>query len=146
MTPGTGRGEDHAMKFWKGIESLFFTMDNNKIDPVTQEIQKLLSYRNESGWAVLSKGSAVVTAGHVSAMLTVISEFEKWKKNIKEKSFESAFKEHYTATFKNGHKYCCRLDVRKVAGKTPESMNCPECTCLMETYISYKCCHGSQEH
>ena len=135
-------GEDHGIlgRFWSGIESLFFTKSHKEVDPVTQEIQKLLAYKNESGWAVLSKGSAVVTAGHGLAMLKVIEEFEQWKEVIKVKGFEVAFKEYHTKVT-HSIRHCCRLDVPTVAGKVPDSMKCPECPRVMETYISYKCCH-----
>ncbi|XP_062108826.1 protein SIEVE ELEMENT OCCLUSION B-like [Humulus lupulus] len=135
-------GEDHGIlsRFWTGIESLFFTKDHKEVDPVTQEIQKLLSYKNESGWAVLSKGSAVVTTGHGSAILKVIEDFEQWKEVIKVKGFEVAFKEFHTKVT-HTIRHCCRLDVPTLGGKAPDRMKCPECTRTMETYISYKCCH-----
>ncbi|XP_030501215.2 protein SIEVE ELEMENT OCCLUSION B [Cannabis sativa] len=136
--------EDHGNilgRFWGGIESLFFTKDHNKdVDPVTQEIQKLLSYKNESAWAILSKGSAVVTSGHGSTILKVVEEFEQWKEVIKVKGFEVGFKEVHTKVTQT-IRHCIRLDVPTVAGKAPDCMKCPECLRAMETYISYKCCH-----
>ncbi|PON78093.1 Sieve element occlusion [Trema orientale] len=136
-------GEDHGIlgRFWSGIESLFFTKSHKDVDPVTQEIHKLLSYKNESGWAVLSKGSAVVTAGHGSAILKVVDDFEQWKEVIKVKGFEVAFKEYYQTKVIYTIRHCCRVDVPTVAGKAPETLKCPECPRTMETYISYKCCH-----
>ena len=135
-------GEDHGIlaRFWSGIESLFFTKSHKEVDPVTQEIQKLLAYKNESGWAVLSKGSVVVTAGHGSAIMKVVDDFEQWKEVIKVKGFEVAFKEHHTIVT-HSVRHCCRLDIPTVVGKAPECMKCPECPRTMETYISYKCCH-----
>lgn len=48
--------EDKSLKsrFWSGIEILFVTKANRKVDEVTQEVQKMLSYKNETGWALLS--------------------------------------------------------------------------------------------
>lgn len=135
-------GEDHGVigRFWSSIESLFFTKDHKQVDPVTQEIQKLLSYKNESGWAVLSKGSTVVVAGHGFTILRVLEEFEKWKEFVKEKGFEFVFKEYHNKVVQSV-RHCCRLDIPSVNGKVPETMKCPECPRVMETFVSYKCCH-----
>ncbi|KAH7522201.1 hypothetical protein FEM48_Zijuj07G0113200 [Ziziphus jujuba var. spinosa] len=135
-------GEDHGIigRFWSGIESLFFTKVHKQVDPVTQEIQKLLSYKNESGWAVLSKGSTVVTAGHGLTILRVLEDFEKWKEVAREKGFEFTFKEYHNRVIQSV-RHCCRLDIPSATGKTPEIMKCPECPRTMEMFISYKCCH-----
>ncbi|KAL5542127.1 hypothetical protein UlMin_009837 [Ulmus minor] len=135
-------GEDHGLlgKFWDAVEGLFFTKAHKQVDPITQEIQKLLSYKNESGWAVLTKGSTVVTTGHGFTFLRVFEEFDKWKEVVKEKGFEFTFKEYHTKITRTV-RHCSRLDVPTVAGKIPEVMHCPECPRHMEMFISYKCCH-----
>ncbi|KAL5542130.1 hypothetical protein UlMin_009840 [Ulmus minor] len=135
-------GEDLGLlgRFWTGIESLFFTKVHKQSDEVTQEIQKLLSYKNESGWAVLTKGSTVVVSGHGSTILRVLEDFEKWKEFVKEKGFEFVFKEYHKKVIQS-IRHCTRLDVPSVAGKMPETMHCPECPRPMEMFISYKCCH-----
>ncbi|KAL6189536.1 hypothetical protein ACLB2K_040924 [Fragaria x ananassa] len=135
-------GEDLGIlgRFWSGIESLFFTNVNKQTDTVTKEVQKLLSYKNESGWAVLSKGSTVVVSGHGFTILKVLEDFERWKELIKEKGFEVSFKSYHDKVIQT-MKHCVRLDIPSVAGKVPETMKCPECPRTMETYVSYKCCH-----
>ncbi|KAF3456883.1 hypothetical protein FNV43_RR01537 [Rhamnella rubrinervis] len=137
-------GEDLGIlgRFWTGIESLFFTKfhHHHEVDTVTQEIQKLLSYKNESGWAVLTKGSTVVVSGHGFTILRVVDELEKWKDQVKEKGFENAFKEYHSKVVAVVRQ-CSRLDIPNEAGKVPETMQCPECPRVMETFISYKCCH-----
>ncbi|XP_048333005.1 protein SIEVE ELEMENT OCCLUSION B-like [Ziziphus jujuba] len=135
-------GEDHGIlgRFWNGIESLFFTKAHKQIDPVTQEIQKLLSYKNESGWALLSKGSTVVIAGHGFTILKALEEFDKWKDTVREKGFEISFREYHLKLIQSV-RHCCRLDIPSVSGKVPEKMQCPECPRTMETFISFKCCH-----
>ncbi|XP_016652802.1 PREDICTED: protein SIEVE ELEMENT OCCLUSION B-like, partial [Prunus mume] len=48
------KGEDDfgiLWRFWTGIESLFHTKIHKQADSATLDIQKLLSYKNESGWA-----------------------------------------------------------------------------------------------
>ncbi|KAF3456892.1 hypothetical protein FNV43_RR01546 [Rhamnella rubrinervis] len=135
-------GEDHGIlgKFWNGIESLFLTKVNKPVDPVTQEIQKLLSYKNESGWALLSKGSTVVIAGHGFTILRAVEEFDKWKDVVKAKGFEIALKE-YHGKLVQSVRQCSRLDIPTATGKVPDKMQCPECTRIMEAFVSYKCCH-----
>ena len=127
-------------QFWTGIESLFFTKAHKQVDPVTQEIQKLLSYQNESGCVVLSKGSTVVVAGHGLTIMKVVEEFEKWKEIVKKKGFAFVFKEYHNKAVQSA-RHCCRLDIPTVAGNVPETMKCPECPRTMEAFISYKCCH-----
>lgn len=113
---------------------------NKQTDTVTKEVQKLLSYKNESGWAVLSKGSTVVVSGHGFTILKVLEDFERWKEHVKEKGFEISFKLYHEKVIQTV-KHCCRLDIPSVAGKVPETMKCPECPRTMETFVSYKCCH-----
>ena len=135
--------DDHSIlgRFWAAIEGLFMTKAHKEdVDPVSQEIQKLLSYKNESGWFVLSKGSKVVIAGHGLTILRVFEEFDKWKAVIKEKGFEITIKEYHSKALLTVRQ-CCRLDIPIVGGRVPETMKCPECTRVMETLVSYKCCH-----
>ncbi|KAK7854706.1 protein sieve element occlusion b [Quercus suber] len=79
----SNKGEDdHSIlgHFWNRIDSFFFSKTQRKSepDPVTHEIQKLLSYKNESGWAVLSKGSRVVVSGHGTSFLKVLEHSQQW--------------------------------------------------------------------
>ncbi|CAL8989839.1 unnamed protein product [Prunus brigantina] len=135
------KGEDDfgiLWRFWTGIESLFHTKIHKQADSATLDIQKLLSYKNESGWAVLSKGSSLVVAGHGISILKVTEDFDKWKGQVREKGFEFCFTTYYA---KIGFTPCCRLDIPGSTGKVPDTMKCPDCNRSMETFISYKCCH-----
>ncbi|KAL2325100.1 hypothetical protein Fmac_024158 [Flemingia macrophylla] len=127
-------------RFWSGIESLFVTKAHNTVDAVTQEVQKMLSYKNESGWVVLCKGSSVVECGHGSTILKTVAEFEKWKEVLLKKGFETSFKEHHETIVRSTHR-CTHLEVANIAGKLPEFIKCPECGRTMEIFICYKCCH-----
>ncbi|XP_075653771.1 protein SIEVE ELEMENT OCCLUSION B-like [Castanea sativa] len=139
------KGEDEPNilgHFWNRIESFFFSKIHKKIeqDIVTQEIQKLLSYKTESGWAVLSKGSRLVVSGNGTTMLKVLEEFDKKKELVREVGFEICFKDQFEKIIQTG-RHCCRVDIPMNAGKVPEHIKCPECPRIMETYISFKCCH-----
>ncbi|KAB1219088.1 hypothetical protein CJ030_MR3G018687 [Morella rubra] len=85
-----GRTTLASWDVWNKMESFFFSKSQKKteLDGVTKEIQKLLSYKNESGWAVLSKRSRVVFTGHGTTILRVVDEFEKWKGYVSELGFD----------------------------------------------------------
>ncbi|XP_004288434.1 PREDICTED: uncharacterized protein LOC101297774 [Fragaria vesca subsp. vesca] len=139
---GSEGEDDHGIlgRFWTGIESLFLTKVHKHVDPIGQEIQKLVSYKNESGWVLLTKGSTLLVTGHGISALKVVEDFEKWREHVKEKGFEFCFKAYYGKVIQAGRP-CCRLDIPGSTGKVPESMKCPDCHRSMETFISYKCCH-----
>ncbi|GMY27253.1 protein SIEVE ELEMENT OCCLUSION B-like [Fagus crenata] len=139
------KGDDNlgiSGRFWTAIESLFISKTQRKTetDAVALEIQKLLSYRNESRWVVLSKGSSVVLIGHGTTVLKVLEEPDKWKELVREKGFEFTFKELHNKVLINFH-ICCCIDIPKSSGIIPENMKCPDCPRFMETYVSFKCCH-----
>ncbi|KAF5466032.1 hypothetical protein F2P56_015990 [Juglans regia] len=129
-------------RFWDKMESFFFSKTEKKTEPdaVTREIQKLLSYKNESGWAVLSKGSKVIFTGHGTTVMKVVDEFEKWKGYVREIAFEIIFKQNHDKVIEV-NRPCSRVDIPLGVGKVPEHMHCPHCPRVMETYISFKCCH-----
>ncbi|KAI9122844.1 hypothetical protein K1719_005733 [Acacia pycnantha] len=130
-------------RFWRGIESLFVTKAHKSAeehDDVTKEVKKMLSYKNESGWALLSKGSEVILTGHGTTILKTVAEFEKWKEFVVTKGFEWSFKEYHENAAKALHR-CTHLEVPNISGRLPERIRCPECPKTMEVYITYKCCH-----
>ena len=53
-----------------------------------QEIKKLLSYDNNGGWAVLSKGNDVVVNGHSTTMLPTLVDYDLWKEHVTVKGFD----------------------------------------------------------
>ncbi|CAL0299874.1 unnamed protein product [Lupinus luteus] len=131
-------------RFWKGVESLFFTNIGKTTNSVTQEVQKLFSYKNESGWAILTHGSTVLVAGHGTTMLKTVSEFDKWKKFVNEIEFEISFKEYYKKVFPSTHS-CTHIEIHKVTEAIPDFTECPECHRKMKVFVSYKCCHIQEE-
>ncbi|XP_061371201.1 protein SIEVE ELEMENT OCCLUSION B-like [Gastrolobium bilobum] len=135
--------EDKSLisRFWSGIESLFVTKVHKTVDAMTQEVQKMLSYKNETGWALLSKGSSVVVSGRGTTILKAVAEFDKWKEGVIKKGFEFSFKEYHERIVRTTHR-CSSLEIPNVAGKLPETIKCPECPRTMEIFISYKCCHN----
>ncbi|KAF5457319.1 hypothetical protein F2P56_021429 [Juglans regia] len=139
--------QDLAMMwfFWTRLESMLFSKiqqgkADDHVDPMMQEIKKLLSYDRDGSWAVLCKGSSVVVNGHGNSILPTLVEFDKWKENVRLQGFDVAFKNHHELL--RGETYpCCRFEFSHFAGRIPEGMKCPECHRNMEKYTTYLCCH-----
>lgn len=133
--------------FWNKVESLFlFNYEKLKRvpNPVTKEIQKLLSYKNEKAWAVLCKGSRVVLMGHWEIIDKVVDDFNKWKPSVRERGFEYSIKEHHVNINGEVPNPCCRVDISMVAGHdVPNDLTCPYCFESMETYTSFNCSHST---
>ncbi|KAI5397977.1 hypothetical protein KIW84_063694 [Lathyrus oleraceus] len=130
--------------FWKKVESLFVTKMHEKTNTVTQQVEKLLSYKNETGWAIVTKGSVVTSVGHGTTVLKTVAEFDKWKDVLINKGFEFAFREHHHKVASTVH-LCSHLEIPNVAGKIPDFIECPDCHRTMEVFISYKCCHNGDK-
>ncbi|KAG5534790.1 hypothetical protein RHGRI_022787 [Rhododendron griersonianum] len=132
--------------FWTRLESMLFSkIQLGRIDdqdPTMQEIKKLLSYDKSGGWAVLSRGSAVVVNGHGTKVTPTLLEYDLWKEYIATKGFDRSFKDHYDMLRGTEHP-CCRFEFLSMAGtgRIPDSMKCPECLRAMEKYITFCCCH-----
>ncbi|CAN1153692.1 Protein SIEVE ELEMENT OCCLUSION B [Linum perenne] len=130
--------------FWTRLESMLFSKiqlgRNDDHDPMMLEIKKLLSYDKEGGWAVLSKGSNIISNGHGNTVLTTLVEYDLWKEHIPVKGFDLAYDDHHKKV--HGVTYpCCRFEFPNTAGRIPETMKCPECHRHMEKYTTFLCCH-----
>ncbi|KAB1221409.1 hypothetical protein CJ030_MR2G013133 [Morella rubra] len=121
-----------------------WTFNNPQEDSLKLQFGRLLSYKNESGWAFLCKGSELITIGHDKTILTVMEELEKDKKIVIKTGFGTWFKERHDYVMRgdNWTRPCCRIDISRSDGKEPEHMECPYCIQRMEKYFSYKCCHN----
>ncbi|KAE8705038.1 Detected protein of unknown function [Hibiscus syriacus] len=140
--------QDQAMVwfFWARLESMLFSKIQlgraDDQDPMMLQIKKLLSYGREGGWAVLSHGSDIVVNGHSTTILPALGGYDEWKVNVTDKGFKLAFKEYHDRLHDVAHP-CCRFEFPTTT-RVPESMRCPECLRIMETYTSFVCCHDDQ--
>ena len=140
--------DDHSIlgRFWNVIDNFFFSKSHKETESdthnkVTQEIQKLLSYKTQNGWAVLCKGSKLVFSGHGTIVLKVLEQFDQWKQFVQQKiAFEICFKKRHDEILEVGHP-CRHFAVPKNDGTIPESIKCPDCHRVMEMYIEFKCYH-----
>ena len=86
-----GRGYKQQ-PFWKRTKTPKKTESNLG----NQEIQELLlSFKNESRWAVLTKWSTRVVSDHGMTIMKVLDAFEEWKVNVPKRGFEICFTEYH---------------------------------------------------
>ncbi|XP_020410256.1 protein SIEVE ELEMENT OCCLUSION B [Prunus persica] len=141
---------DKFSTFWAAIETMFrIKVSNKQLDHVAQDVQKLLSLKNDkSGWAVLLHGHKVVTIGAGSTISKALEHCDTWNQHettITVETLGNCFnaeheKEKKKEFEQTGH-VCTCFDISSAAGSTLEDMICYECGSLMETFISYKCHH-----
>ncbi|MFS7956341.1 putative sieve element occlusion [Helianthus anomalus] len=130
--------------FWTRLESMLFSKIQLKRaddqDPIMLQIKKLLSYDKDGSWALLCRGSQILTSGHGSTMLQTPIDFDLWKEHIPSRGFDLSFKDYHDKLHVAANN-CCRFEFPIAAGRIPEGMRCPECHRLMEKYIAFLCCH-----
>lgn len=136
--------DDNILKrFWNKIKNLFASraQRETKMDSVKLHIEKLISYKKKKKeWAVLSQGSSIIVISG-KTMLKVLVEFGSWKQSLKEKDFQSAFIEYHNKVLVPDDQICHHMKIPYNTAKIPETMECSHCHRIMDTYISFKCCH-----
>jgi len=63
-------------------------------DPLTQAVQMVLSYKTQSGWALLCKGFKLVNHGNGTTILQVLEDFDNWKQLVPEIGLVNSFKDY----------------------------------------------------
>ncbi|CAK8572056.1 unnamed protein product [Lathyrus sativus] len=129
-------------KFWKKVESLVFIKMHEETTIVKQQVEKLLSYKNETGWAILIKGSTVTAVGHKTTISKTIEEIDQWRGVVVEKGFDVAFTEHHKDVVPTKEYICSNLEIFNFGRKNPDIIYCPHCDEPMEMVITYKCSRG----
>ncbi|KAK9061696.1 hypothetical protein SSX86_018879 [Deinandra increscens subsp. villosa] len=61
----------------------------------TTQIEKLLSYDKDGSWALLCRGSQILTIGHGPVLLQTLADFDLWKERIPTMGFDLSFKDYY---------------------------------------------------
>ncbi|CAI9302976.1 unnamed protein product [Lactuca saligna] len=133
--------------FWTRLESMLYSKIQLKKaddqDPMMQQIKKLLSYDKDGSWALLCRGSKILTNGHGTTMMQTPSDFDLWKKDIGTKGFDLSFMEYHDKLHVAANN-CCRFEFPVAAGRVPDGMRCPECHRVMEKHIAFLCCHDQE--
>ena len=135
---------DILKRFWNKIKNLFTSraQRETKMDSMKLHIEKLISYKKKKKeWAVLSQGSSIIVISG-KTMLKVLVEFESWKQSLKEKDFQSVFIEYHNKVLVPDDQICHHMKIPYNTAKIPETMECSHCHRVMDTYISFKCCHN----
>ena len=137
--------DDNILKrFWNKIKNLFTSraQRETRMDSVMLHIEKLISYKKKKKeWAVLSQGSSIILISG-KKMLTVLEKFDSWKQRLEEKDFQSVFIEYHKEVLKPDDQICHHMKIPYNTAKIPETMECSHCHRVMDTYISFKCCHN----
>ncbi|KAF3949338.1 hypothetical protein CMV_024782 [Castanea mollissima] len=88
--------ESDSQTFWNYLQRFHSTMIDKRTesDPLTQAVQKVLSYKTESGWALLCKGFKLVNHGNGTRILQVLEEFDNWKQLVPQIGLVNSFKDY----------------------------------------------------
>lgn len=82
-------------RFWGGVEGLFVHKVHKTIEAVPEEVEKMLSYKNEGGWVLFLRGSSLVLSGYGATILKTLAEFERWKGSMLQNGLEFAVKDYH---------------------------------------------------
>ncbi|CAM8891649.1 unnamed protein product [Rhodiola kirilowii] len=144
---------DKIWYFWIRLESLivsryqtFTTASDNAMDPIIQEVKKFLSYASVESWACLILPSSDFMIHSLGdTMLKGFMEYEEWKQNIHTREFAMFFKNRIEELGRVSDPTCSRIILHIDNKDVVQSLNCPDCTHLMEKKIQYRCCHIQDE-
>ncbi|XP_030541162.1 protein SIEVE ELEMENT OCCLUSION B-like [Rhodamnia argentea] len=134
--------------FWSRLESCMHSKLQTKADvhePLMQDILSLYTnFKKDGGFAILTRGSQVVSNDSIVDVTRVLSQYEtNWKKQVKgnEKPFHMAFKEHRDRDFVLPR--CHHFYIPNMVGYLPEDVKCPVCPRMMKNIVKFECCHGA---
>lgn len=101
------------------------------------------SYKKQSGFAIVARGSNVIVNTSVTDLLKVLSKHEEW---INKVTNTQDFETHFVACHNEvaSPSQCLEFSIPKMFGDMPEYTKCPkaDCTLNIETVTTFKCCHG----
>ncbi|XP_058781468.1 protein SIEVE ELEMENT OCCLUSION B-like [Vicia villosa] len=128
-------------KFWKKVESLVVIKMHEEPSDVKLQVEKLLSYKNETGWAVVIKGNNVSVVGHETTISKTIDEIKTWRDSAVNDGFNTAFTKYHqeVAVAATKEYICSNLEIYNFGRKNPDTIRCPHCDEIMEMVITYKC-------
>ncbi|KAG7026202.1 Protein SIEVE ELEMENT OCCLUSION B, partial [Cucurbita argyrosperma subsp. argyrosperma] len=111
---------------------------------IRSDIFRLISYKDENGWAILAVGSAPLVVGRGPSILGVLEEFNQWKITLNKNAFPNAFKDYFDP-FDFSFQTSGRITLPKFSGWIPMKVNCPECHSFMKIGINFECNHGRED-
>ncbi|KAI3793911.1 hypothetical protein L1987_36534 [Smallanthus sonchifolius] len=130
--------------FWTRLENMLYSKIQleraDDQDTVMLQIKRLVSYDDNGSWALLCRGSQILTTGHGSTMLQTLADFDQWKEYIPNRGFDLSFKEYHDKLHVAANNHC-RFEFPNEAGRIPQGIHCPECHRLMLKYMAFHCFH-----
>ncbi|XP_056176845.1 protein SIEVE ELEMENT OCCLUSION B-like [Syzygium oleosum] len=100
------------------------------------------SYKKQSGFAIVARGSSVIVNTSVTDLLKVLSKHELINNVTNTQDFETHFVACHNKVAPPSQ--CLEFSIPNMVGDMPEYTKCPkaDCTLNMETVTTFKCCHG----
>ncbi|XP_019167760.1 PREDICTED: protein SIEVE ELEMENT OCCLUSION B-like isoform X2 [Ipomoea nil] len=152
--------------FWARLKSMLLsriyylkkTSSKDANDEIVKGLKSLLAHEAPAeigGWSLLCTKDKVVRCGDGEKMLKVMTDYETWKGNVKDKDFHEAFDEYYrNFSFTPQHQHCCGLEYPYELESTiipfisiiPEKEKCPDCSTDMYKLITFLCCHQHDDY
>lgn len=131
-------------RFWMAQRSFFVLKHQLQGSTAAEDITRLISYENEHGWAIITKGPTVVFVGGGEVILKAVEEFQAWKKNLRRVGFSDSFKDYFDElTSRSSH--CTHVNIIGYSGWIPLIVTCPLCRRYMGSGIRFTCCHGGPD-
>ncbi|XP_030534021.2 protein SIEVE ELEMENT OCCLUSION B-like [Rhodamnia argentea] len=133
--------------FWRHLGSLMhliltWKIDENMREALMRDVLNLYTnLKKDRGFAVLTKGSQIVTNDSIVTVTDVLSQYEtNWKKQVKEerKDFDKAFVDVRNRL--NDHPPCLNFYIPTTVADIPGYVKCPDCQGKMKTYVNCECC------
>lgn len=112
-------------------------------DSQTLQLLELYNrYKQQSGFAIVTRGSSVLVNTSLSDLCKVLSEHTQWitKKTTRD-NFDTHFQEYYKKVIVMPK--CSHFSIPIMDGDIPECIKCPigDCGRDMEIIVTFKCCH-----
>ncbi|XP_023000470.1 protein SIEVE ELEMENT OCCLUSION B-like [Cucurbita maxima] len=128
-------------RFWTAQRSFFILKHQLQGSTETEDISRLISYENEKGWAIITKGQTVVMVGGGDLIIKALEEFQTWKKNLRRVGFSGSFKDYFDELTSKSLE-CTHVNIVGYSGWIPLTVMCPVCRQYMGSGIRFTCCHG----
>jgi hypothetical protein len=71
----------------------------------------------------------------------VLDEFSEWKGKALKMTFKEYLEKKVPSIGTSQRQDCYHMEIPFTTGITPEPMTCLQCKAIMETNISFNCCH-----
>lgn len=134
--------------FWSRLRSCMHLKWQTKANVPEALIRAILTiytnFKMHHGFAVLIKGSQIVTNDSIVTVKEALSKYEaesKGQANVDGKTLEAAITESSKKV--DGPLECHNFCIPPVVDYIPENVKCPDCSSAMKINLNFQCCHGA---